>query len=263
MVAPQKTHSGSRFSRARAYLTTRVDPLTSVVLVLPMYLFYQLGLLLTMDCNQGQCRWVSNGVDIFTGTLFTIAGGSRLTLALMTLIGALLFGAAIWWAKRRANGGLSERNTVATHALIPVLIESTLWASIAAPLASALSHAIGLGRRGGNIFSDIVASFGAGLHEELIFRAGMFAGLLWLLSKSIKVKLLPMLLAGVISSVVFSLIHHVGPMGEPFTMRAFVFRFILGMMFAGLYKTRGFAVAAWTHALYDCWIFTLQRVLGT
>lgn len=221
-------------------------------MVLPMYLFYQLGLLLTMDCGSGQCRWVSNGVDLFTGTLFSIAGGSRLTFALITLAGSLGFLAAIWWAKRHTKMHPKQ--------IVPVLIESTVWASVAAPLASALSHAIGLGRSTGSWFGDIVSSFGAGLHEELIFRAGMFAGLAWLLAKVVKRTSIALVIAGVLSSLVFSLIHHVGPMGEPFTMRAFVFRFILGMLFAVIYKTRGFAVAAWTHALYDCWIFTIQRL---
>ena len=43
-------------------------------------------------------------------------------------------------------------------------------------------------------------------------------------------------------------------MGEAFTMGAFVFRFFAGVIFAVIFQTRGFAIAAWTHAIYDIWV---------
>jgi membrane protease YdiL (CAAX protease family) len=67
-------------------------------------------------------------------------------------------------------------------------------------------------------------------------------------------RLLSAVVALVVSSVIFSAVHHVGNMAEPFTLGAFVFRFFAGGVFAFLFHLRGFAVAAWTHALYDVWV---------
>ena len=56
------------------------------------------------------------------------------------------------------------------------------------------------------------------------------------------------------SSLLFSAAHHIV---EPFSLTAFVFRTVAGAMFAILFLFRGFAVAAWTHALYDLWVIVL------
>jgi hypothetical protein len=36
-----------------------------------------------------------------------------------------------------------------------------------------------------------------------------------------------------------------------------VFRTVAGVVFASLFLVRGFAVAAWTHALYDVWVIVV------
>jgi hypothetical protein len=61
----------------------------------------------------------------------------------------------------------------------------------------------------------------------------------------------------VLSSLAFSLAHHIGPAGEAFRFSAFVYRTLAGVFFAAIYQVRGFAVAAWTHALYDVYVLSL------
>ena len=41
-------------------------------------------------------------------------------------------------------------------------------------------------------------------------------------------------------------------------MPSFTFRAIAGVAFSVLYVTRGFGIAAWTHALYDLGLSILQ-----
>ena len=43
--------------------------------------------------------------------------------------------------------------------------------------------------------------------------------------------------------------HHLA--GEAFEIYAFTYRTFAGLFFAGVFIARGFAVAAWTHAIYD------------
>ena len=80
-------------------------------------------------------------------------------------------------------------------------------------------------------------------------------GLAWLLA-GITGKKRAWIFALVISSVVFSLAHHVGPAGEAFTFGAFVYRTLAGATFAIIYHVRGFAVAVWTHFLYDVYVLS-------
>ena len=49
-----------------------------------------------------------------------------------------------------------------------------------------------------------------------------------------------------------------GPVGEPFAFAPFVYRTLAGAFFATVYQVRGFAVAAWTHAIYDVYVLSLS-----
>ncbi len=112
-------------------------------------------------------------------------------------------------------------------------------------------------------FAGIVLSMGAGFYEELAFRVCLFAvlgRLVWLACFATPlpfVRFLFWLGWAVFSSAVFSAWHHVGSFGEPFTLQAFVFRWVSGLAFTVIFALRGFAPAVWTHALYDIWVLVL------
>ena len=56
------------------------------------------------------------------------------------------------------------------------------------------------------------------------------------------------------AAAAFSAWHYVGPLGDPFELRSFVFRWVCGLVFTLIYVFRGFAPVVWTHALYDIWV---------
>jgi membrane protease YdiL (CAAX protease family) len=101
-----------------------------------------------------------------------------------------------------------------------------------------------------------VISAGAGLHEELIFRLIGISGLSWLLAGAMGEKQ-AWVMALLISSLTFSLAHHLGPNGEAFEFAAFSYRALAGVMFALIYQVRGFAVAVWTHTIYDVYVLSM------
>jgi len=100
--------------------------------------------------------------------------------------------------------------------------------------------------------AQLMLALGAGVYEELVFRLLLIGGLsralqkvcLWSVPRSLAVSL-------VASSLLFSLVHHVGSLGEPFDGYIFVYRAVCGLLLGVVYVTRGFGVAVWTHAIYN------------
>ncbi len=107
----------------------------------------------------------------------------------------------------------------------------------------------------GENFDDISLKFalslGAGVYEEILFRMILFGGLIFLLSRLFRIHRFVLFFIGlVISSVLFSYAHFFGSK-ESFSLYAFVFRFFGGVFFCVIYRLRGFAIVAYTHAIYD------------
>jgi hypothetical protein len=246
------------------HLAGRVDPLTSAILVFPLFMIYQLGILLSRGLN---------GVDFVTASFVQLCERD-LGNYLIVLSGMLVAYAAILLLLR-------QRESFDPKAFVPVLAESAFYAltmgSIilfvmhrfvelvpglatgfhgpagssgpAGPLAAAMSSGL-------NFLDVVVISAGAGLHEELIFRLLGVGGLSWLLAGAMGEKQ-AWVAALVLSSLTFSLAHHLGPSGEAFEFAAFTYRALAGVMFALIYQVRGLAVAVWTHAIYDIYVLSM------
>ncbi|HYW35566.1 MAG TPA: CPBP family glutamic-type intramembrane protease, partial [Balneolaceae bacterium] len=97
----------------------------------------------------------------------------------------------------------------------------------------------------------IALSIGAGLYEELFFRLFLVSALIYLFQLFIYKKWIIYSAAIIIAAFIFSLMHYVGALGDAFSLRSFLFRFFFGVALSVIYWWRGFAVAAWTHSLYD------------
>lgn len=234
------------------HLSGRVDPLTSAILVFPLFIIYQLGILLSRGLN---------GVDFVTASLVQLCERD-LGNYLIVLSGMLLAYAAILLLLR-------QRETFDPKAFVPVLLESSFYALSMGSIILFIMHRFvelvpGLSTSGqlsaalasGLSFLDVVViSAGAGLHEELIFRLIGVSGLSWLLAGVMNEKQ-AWVVAVILSSLTFSLAHHVGPHGEPFVFAAFAYRSLAGLFFALVYQVRGLAVAVWTHTLYDVYVLS-------
>lgn len=236
----------------RNHLSGRVDPLTSAILVFPLFLIYQAGILL----SRGR-----NGVDFVTNSLVELSErdlGNYLIVLSIALAGY----AAVLLLLRRTE-------TFEPRAFVPVLAESSFYAlSMGSIILFLMSRAVDLmpglatGQlsaalaEGLSLVDVIVISAGAGLHEELIFRLIGVGGLSWLLA-GITGEKRAWVAAILLSSLAFALAHHVGPHGEPFEFAAFAYRSLAGLFFAIVYHVRGFAVAVWTHALYDVYVLAV------
>ena len=239
----------------KAYLAVTRSPWCSYVFVLPLLVLYQ-GLALIS--NFGARRHVINGADALLQIFLSVIGlhgwiASWIVVA--AVVGVMLY-----------RSDQSGRKAGPPRDYFPlVLLESTVYAllfgsAVAAITSLILPFAPSLRLSGSVTWMQAFAgSLGAGLYEELVFRLILVGGGSALLRWAGMKDGAAGLIAVVGSSILFSLIHYVGPLGDLFTVPSFVFRMVAGILLAGLYLTRGFAVAAWTHALYDLFLLLIGR----
>ncbi len=241
---PERERSPSK-GGVRAYLTRRHDPLTSLLLTIPVFLLYHLGIL-GIDLR--------NGVDLVSTLTFELLNRSLLGYVGVTLGYAAAIAVAAYVLRRRGAIKPAE--------LLPVLGESVFLAILMFFLVGWATNQLfdwQVGPRAMSPLEKIVMAAGAGFHEELVFRVGLFGGGAWLLSRFARLsKVKAGWIAAVVSSIAFSAIHYVGALGDSFQFVSFVFRMLAGLYLVAVYRFRGFAVAVYTHAIYDLIVFFVR-----
>src|SRR5207249_2244315 len=124
----------------------------------------------------------------------------------------------------------------------PVLLEAAIYAlTLGAAVTLVLEHLLGLGITPGHV----VNALGAGVHEELVFRLALIAGLVGLVRQTELAERPRATIAIAIaaSSILFAGAHHLGDRGEPYTAHAFAFRCLAGAAFALVFWLRSLAHA--------------------
>lgn len=228
-----------------SYFEKTRDLVTSFALVFPVFLIYQIGILAT-----GGLR---NGVDFVTNSLFALSGGS--------LLYYLGFNLGIFVLYTLVFLFLRKNGTIYLSVIPGVLVESIVYATLLGGTIISIMSSLGLGSllaadgaalAHTGVFTNFIMSLGAGLYEEIVFRLLLLGGLFAAGTRLLRLPTWASAFAAVlISSVIFSAIHYIGPLGDPFQLGSFTFRFFAGVLFAVIYYTRGFAIAVYTHAIYD------------
>jgi hypothetical protein len=224
--------------------------LTSLVLVFPLLLVYQLGVLFTLP--------MLNGADFVTVLLFR---NLRFTVPQY-----LAFVAGVVVLFLVGVAALRRRQSFNPGVVLPVLLESTVYAlSMGSLIILVMTKVLGLsprlaaGLEGQSVATRLIMSLGAGVYEELVFRLGLLGGGVAALKKVLGWRpWIALPAAFLLSSVAFSAVHHIPPYGDPLTLGVFTFRVLAGVCFGLLFWFRGFAVAVYTHALYDVYVLLLR-----
>lgn len=225
--------------------THRTDAVTDVALTMPIFVAYHLGVVFLP---------VRNAADVVTSRLAALAEHSKLMyMGLTAGIGAAVIIGLLATGQR-------DKLKASTFGLVAV--EGVVYAMTMRYLAGAVTSALPLAGAGtgGNdgLLTAVTMSLGAGFYEELAFRVGAFGlGSRFLLAIDEWPKWLVYPLWALVCAAGFSAWHHIGALGEPFELHAFVFRTVCGLAFTAIYLFRGFAPAVWTHALYDVWVMAL------
>ena len=235
--SPQSADESATPIATESYWRLSRTPLTSLVFTLPLVLAYEGGVLLL---GRGSPR---NGADVWLRQLLDALGfGSYFLLPALTIVGLLAWHHVEhdrWRFSPAVLAGMAAECVLWAVALIAVArLQDRLW-----PLAA---HAA---REG--FFSRLIGFCGAGLYEEVLFRLLLLPAIGWVFARCGMAETRAAMAGLVISSLLFSAAHYVGPLGDVFDPYSFTFRTIAGLFFAGLFLGRGFGIAAGTHAVYD------------
>ncbi len=221
---------------------------TSLLLILPLFLLYEIGVVFSSSIN---------GVDYVTRVVFAAVDQDRATYLLVQLS---LVAAYLAWAAHARRRGVLAREVVLSTVMESAIYALTLGSFIILVMQELLGFALAVGGdlALGETGEALIISLGAGVHEELVFRLVLMAGGVALLQR-LGVALrwaVPTALVG--SALLFSLAHHLGPYGEPLQLDVFTYRALAGLAFGLIFYYRSLAHAVYTHFLYDVYVLVIQ-----
>ncbi len=224
-----------RFSRSAYY---------SVVAALPLLVVYEILVILTQSRYWG----IRNAADMWIRT-FLMAFDLQAQHLTFVMIGIAF--ALIPLAKTRSSGVKLK-----TNYFLLMFAEAFAYSLVLGVALQYILRLSGLtaGGLGNGALQNFALSLGAGLFEEIIFRVLLLNLLFFLLSYVFKSKVTTAVISVLAASFLFSWSHYIGSMADSWQLYSFMFRWIAGMLFTVLYFMRGFAITAYTHALYDIWV---------
>ncbi|RMH41380.1 MAG: CPBP family intramembrane metalloprotease [Deltaproteobacteria bacterium] len=224
----------------------RGDLATSFAFIFPLFVGYELGVVFTPALN---------GVDFVTGWILHAVDGDRGRYVVVNLSLAVVYVAALWWLRRR--------RAVDLRAFMPMLLLSAIYAlTLGSFIVFVMTRLLGfdglLATGDLGLGSRLIVAMGAGVHEELVFRLGLLAGGAYLLRAMGVRHRVAAAIAFVASSLLFSAAHHVGPLGDPFTLPVFVYRALAGAAFGAIFYFHSLSHAVYTHFLYDVYVLLFR-----
>jgi len=256
MFAATAEQQSQFFESLSDYWVRSRRPYAAFVFVLPLLLLYEAGVLIL---GPGAVR---NGADLWLRQWLEIAGFADNVqyFLLPVLVAAILVAwhhllGQPWEISRPVLGWMFMECLILSVLLVGV---AHLQGTILRQMGCEISQATVETAVGANVATEaktcvarLVGYFGAGIYEEALFRLLLLTASWGLLRMMFGPGRWTAVTAVITTSLLFSLAHYVGPRGEVFSAHTFTFRFLAGSFFATLFVSRGFGVAAGTHAGYD------------
>lgn len=233
----------------QAYLWATRSASYGFLSALPLLLLYEVLIVLA---NGTQIAQVRVGAEVWLKQLLAFFGATG--MGVLGII-VLVIGIAVFAYERRKAIPIRLKYLLglvgesAVYAVVTALLVSTAVGVLFAVAPVGPQQAMGL-------WTQLALSIGAGLYEELVFRVLLVGGLFWVLRRLMRGEIAAYVVAALVGALLFSAVHYIGALGDPFELPSFVFRFFFGLVLNVIFLVRGFGVAAWTHALYDVLVVT-------
>jgi hypothetical protein len=216
---------------------------TSLLFIFPLYLAYEVGVMFATTSM--------NGVDFITRWVWMAVGNDRTRYLLIHAGLAVVFVGVLLY--------LRKRHSFSLRSWPPVILESLIYAlTLGTAINLFMDEVLGF-FAADEAGSWIILSLGAGVHEELVFRLALMGGMIALLMKSGVKHWLAFLIGLVISALLFSAAHHIGPTGDPWSRNLFTYRALAGVVFGLIFYFRSLAHAVYAHMFYDVYVSFLRH----
>jgi len=249
------TNSGKTRPTA-GYLKQSKLPVYSLALVLPMLLFYEIGILFvhrSMQARYGY-RWSDTSdwlIRRFMGGILEALGRHGFFMSGI-LIAAVL---VVWQVASRRSW------EVRLGTLLGMFAECVVFALVLAAAVVLILDPLlvpeemtkpSASMYEGVTFAEIVFRVGSGVYEEFVFRFVLAGVVALIVSGAFGMKWKAGMLVGIaVAALLFSMMHFVGSAARPFTTVSFISRAFSGVCFGLIFLYRGFGVAAGTHVMYN------------
>jgi membrane protease YdiL (CAAX protease family) len=234
---------------ASTYWIESRQPLASLVFIAPLLVAYEVGVLL-LGSSYFESAALRNGADVWLRQFLGLIGlGQYFLLPVLTI--CILLGwhhttGHSWRVSGKVLWGMAGECLLLTVVLRLLLqLQGLLMQTVAGPIEMSFAKSIE------PYFVNLILYLGAGIYEELLFRLILLSLIIWLLKHLGMESTSRVVVAVVLTSLLFAAAHHVGEHGEPLNWFFFSFRVLAGGFFSVLFIYRGFGIAAGTHAGYD------------
>lgn len=242
-----ETMPAAAFQKERpgdGYFDCVKKPVYNFLFVLPLLIIYEALILISATP-------IRNGADVIVKLFFNMVGIK--TIIGFTLIIITIYAYIVFSNKENTN------ETIYPVYFVFMFAESFLYALALGPVVIRLTEKVALAaqvpyRLG--VVDRIIASIGAGIYEEFVFRYLLITIFIFIFQKYFALKTVHAAIFAIFwAAIIFSGFHYVGELGDKFDAVSFIFRFIAGIILSMLYFLRGFGIAVYTHAIYDLKVF--------
>src|SRR5215470_5097942 len=203
--------------RTTSYFANSRAPRYSVLFALPLLIVYE-GLAALLGGDEGGT--LRNGADVLLRSIFTLVAGRNGSLVFIAVV--ILVG--VWFVAcdlKRSRGSLRPSvffAMLAESAVLAIAFGIVVGALTAQILGS--MHLLAMGPiEKANWATRLMLSLGAGLYEELFFRVLLVSALAAGARALLGANRIAGVLAAVVSAVVFSAFHYIGPYGDRFQVQ--------------------------------------------
>ena len=240
--------------RSLSYFEITKNIYYSMLFMLPMLFLYEI---MCWFQFAGMATEIRNGADVFLRQL--MMGCDKYSESIYGLLLIVLFFVIMFFNQNAVNNGRLKFSF-----LIYMLAESILW-SFGFIIMMSISENLLLSILERNIIPEqFYLAIGAGIWEELLFRVGAIGFSLSFLTKVIGYSgFYSAFIAILLSALIFSLFHYLGPFGDNFAYKSFYLRTLAGIFLGSLYLFRGFGIIVYTHIFYDMTIISIPVLLTT